>query len=236
MSTRVKQTLAVMAGVVIAIVMMLLGLWQMGSYEASTRDTSAERAAQPPTPLADAVSSDGVVQDVYGMRVTFRGQYLPEYQVSVGGESLWRVATAFRLVDGRYITVVRGALPSTDIERGVPAPPTGVLDAEGIFLAPDLPGPGGVATGADLATLRIQELAQEWPSPLIAGYVTLPAQESAAQGLDEASLVLPAMEGSPTHRGYALQWWVFAAGAIAFGVYTAAQIARDDRKRQVGAT
>lgn len=59
-----------------------------------------------------------------------------------------------------------------------------------------------------------------------------PCRESAAQGLDEAALVLPSLEGSPTHRGYALQWWVFAAGAIAFGVYTAAQFGKEDQKKK----
>ena len=89
-----------------------------------------------------------------------------------------------------------------------------------MFLAPDKSAEAS-SYGADLATLRVQELAQTWPSPLVGGYVTLSAADSAAQGLAEAPLLLPAAEGSPTHRGYALQWWVFAAGAIAFGVYTA---------------
>src|SRR5690606_13588355 len=113
--------------------------------------------------------------------------------------------------------------------------PAGVHDVEGIFLAPDLPAAAARTDAADLATVRIQALAQEWPPPLIAGHVTLPAAESAAQGLGEAAVVLPCMEGSPTQRGYALQWWVFAAGAIAFGVYTAGQFGKEDqRKKQQG--
>lgn len=232
MSTRTKQALAILVGVVIAIVMMLLGLWQMSSYEESTRDTSAERAAEAPTSLAAAVSEDGVVEDIYGKRVTFSGQYLPEHQVTVGMESPLRVLTGFEMEDGRYIAVVRGAIDSTGIEQGVPTAPVGPQDVEGIFLAPDLPATDARADEADLATVRIQELAQAWPSPLIAGYVTLPGAESEAQGLTEAALVLPSLEGSPTHRGYALQWWVFAAGAIAFGVYTAAQFGREEKKRQ----
>lgn len=231
MKARTKQTLAILAGLALAAVMMALGLWQMSSYEESTRDTSAERAAEAPSPLIDAVSADGVVEDIYGKRVTFRGEYLPEHQVTVGTSDTLRVLTAFELEEGRYIAVVRGALDSTDIEQGIPVAPFGPQDVVGIFLAPDLPADRNVAEGADLGTVRIQELAQAWPAPLIAGYVTLPAAESAAQGLGEAFLILPAMEGSPTHRGYALQWWVFAAGAIAFGVYTAIQVGKDDRKR-----
>ena len=234
MTTRVKQVLAVLAGIVLAVVMMLLGLWQMSSYEESTRDTSAERAAEPPTALVDAVSADGEVQDIYGKRVTFSGRYLPDYAALVGTREPLRVVTGFQLDDGRHLAVVRGSVDSTTVEHGVPAAPSGVQDLEGIFLAPDLPAAGAAAEGADLATLRVQELAQSWPSPLIAGYVTLPGAESAAQGLGEAALVLPSMDGSPTHRGYALQWWVFAAGAIAFGVYTAAQFGKEDRRKTSG--
>ena len=233
MSIRVKQTLAVLASLVVAGVMLLLGLWQMSSYEESTRDVSAERAAQAPVPLADQVSADGAVADVYARRVTLSGTYLPDYQALVGidnggrpcrGSSgdavncaLLRVTTAFRMSDDRVIAVVRGA-----VEPGstAPMPPSGTQDIVGVFLAPDKSAEAS-SYGADLATLRVQELAQTWPSPLVGGYVTLSAADSAAQGLAEAPLLLPAAEGSPTHRGYALQWWVFAAGAIAFGVYTA---------------
>lgn len=235
MSTRTKQVLAVLAGVALAVVMMALGVWQMSSYEESTRDVSAERAAEAPTPLTEAVSPDGVVQDIYGKRVTLTGEYLPQYQVTVGTSSPLRVLTAMELDDGRYLAVVRGALDVADADGAIPPAPSGEQQIEGIFLAPDLPATDATAVGAQLGSARIQELAQDWPAPLIAGYVTLPEADSSAQGLGTASLVLPTYEGSPTHRGYALQWWVFAAGAIAFGAYTAAQFGREERKRQAQA-
>ncbi|MBB1483049.1 SURF1 family protein [Tessaracoccus sp. MC1865] len=225
MSIRLQQTLAIAAGVVVALVMMWLGVWQMASYQESTRDVSAERAAEAPTPLSEAVASDGVVQDIYGKRVTFTGVYLPEYEVTVGSASPWRVLTLMETADSRYIAVVRGSVDATDASEGIPAPPQGTQSVEGIFLAPDLPEASRSAE-ADYHSVRIQELAQEWPSPLIAGYVTLPGAESEAQGLEEARLVLPTADGSPTHRGYALQWWVFAAGAIVFGLYSARELGK----------
>lgn len=226
MSVRLKQVLAVAAGLVVAVVMMWLGVWQMSSYEESTRDVSAERAAEDPTPLAEAVSADGAVEDIYGKRVVFTGVYQQEYEVTVGTMAPWRVLTLMELADGRYVAVVRGSLEPSEAAEGIPAAPQGTQDVEGIFLAPDLPAAAGGGPEADYSTVRIQELAQEWPSPLIAGYVTLPAEDSEAQGLREARLVLPTADGSPTHRGYALQWWVFAAGAIAFGVYSARQMGK----------
>lgn len=241
MSIRTKQTLAILASLVVAGVMLLLGLWQMASYEESTRNVSAERAAEAPVALADQVSDDGTVQDVYARRVTLSGTYLPEYEALIGTEAPWRVATAFRMSDGRTVAVVRGA-----VEPGatVPAPPAGEQDLVGVFLAPDksvtdaqspgeIPASPDDAAGdaPDLPTLRVQELAQTWPSPLIGGYVTLSATDSAAQGLAEAPLVLPEAEGSPTHRGYALQWWVFAAGAVAFGIYAARGFAKQEARK-----
>lgn len=227
MTLRTKQVLAVVAGVVVAGVMLLLGLWQMASYQESTRDVSVERAAEAPTPLADAVGSDGVIQDVYGKPVTLSGSYLPQHEATVGvdGEPS-RVVTALELLDGRHVAVVRGAVG----DDGVPAPPVGQQDITGIFLAPDMKADDPPAAGNDLASLRVQELAQRWPSPLIGGYVTLSEADSAAQGLAEAQVVLPDAEGSPTHRGYALQWWVFAAGAIAFGIYVARGFIEDEAK------
>lgn len=229
LSLRGKQFLSVLAGAVVALGMLGLGLWQMRTYEESTRDVSAERAAEPPSPLSEAVQADGTVADIYGRRVTFSGQFDAAHQVLVGQNDPWRVATAFRLDDGRYITVVRGAVaPNAE----VPAAPEGEQELEGVFLAPDLPSDGTGAMEADLPTLRVQELAQSWPNPLIAGYVTLPAAESAEQGLSEAPVVLPEAEGSATHRGYALQWWVFAAAAVAFGIYAARGFAKDEQKKQ----
>lgn len=228
MKLRTKQALAIVAGCVVAIAMMLLGLWQMDSYEESTRDVSAERAAEQPVSLAASVAEDGAIDDIYGHRVTLSGQFVPAYQVLVGESDPLRVATAFQLDDERYVVVVRGTV-SPGVEPT--APPAGEQALEGIFLAPDKPGEGSASVSADLPTLRVQQLAQEWPSPLIGGYVTLSADDSAAQGLGTAPLELPEREGSATHRGYALQWWVFAAGAVAFGAYAARGFAKDEAKK-----
>ena len=216
MGVRAKQVVAVVAGFVVAALMLLLGLWQMSSYQESTRDVSAERAAEDAVPLAESVAADGEIADVYGRRVTLSGAYTAD-EVLVGEEPPLRVVTAFRMDDGRHVAVVRGA-----VEPGVtvgPAP-AGPQEVTGVFLASDFAAEA-VAEGADLGSIRVQALAQEWPSPLVGGYVTLSEADSAAQGLAAAELVLPTAEGSATHRGYALQWWVFAAGAVAFGFYVA---------------
>ncbi|MHA6507939.1 SURF1 family protein [Tessaracoccus sp. Y1736] len=229
---RAKQAVAVTAGLVVAAVMLTLGLWQMSSYEESTRDVSAERAALEPVALAESVAESGEIDDVYGRQVTLTGAYTTD-EVLVGEQWPLRVVTAFEMDDGRHVAVVRGI-----VEQGAvaPAAPSGEQDVAGVFLSSDLPAES-VAVGADIGSLRVQALAQGWPSPLIGGYVTLPAEASTAQGLSAAPLVLPEAEGSATHRGYALQWWVFAAGAVAFGIYVARGFGKDaaDAKRLASA-
>lgn len=226
MGVRAKQSIAIVAGLVLAAIMVLLGLWQQASYEESTHDFSAERAALPAVPLAENVLDDGTIGDVYGRPVTLSGEY-EDGQALVGSEQPLRVVNPFRMDDGRVIAVVRGSTDGGDVAP----PPTGKQDLTAIFLAPDLPA-DETAEGADLGSVRVQVLAQNWPGPMIGGYLTLSEADSRAQGLQPAEALLPEAEGSATHRGYALQWWVFAAGAIAFGFYAARGIGKDEEKRR----
>jgi len=225
MTPRLRRVLIMLASAVVAAVMVILGLWQMHSYEESTRDVSAERAAEAPVVLEDQVSDDGTMSDIYGKPVTLTGVYLPADEVLVGTTDTLRVVTPVQLTDGRYVAVVRGSVEAGSV---VPPAPEGQQSFEGIFLASDKTSEDPATAGADMSTVRIQALAQDWPTPLLGGYVTLSEADSEAQGLDAASLTLPEAEGSATHRGYALQWWVFAAGAIAFGVYAARGVKDDD--------
>lgn len=226
MGLRLKQALAVTASLIVAGVMIGLGLWQMASYEQSTRDVSAERAAQPAVPLADSVDASGRVDDIYGRQVSATGVYQDD-QVLVGTKAPLRVVNGFRMADGRYVAVVRG---SVDDPGDVPPPPSGTVELKGIFLAADPQGEEGAAADADMPTVRLQALAQEWPYPLVGGYVTVSATEAETAGMKPAELVLPEAEGSATHRGYALQWWVFAVGALAIGLWSARQMAVASRR------
>ena len=56
---------------------------------------------------------------------------------------------------------------------------------------------------------------------MIPGYVTLNADGAQRFDLAPAKAELPEVEGSYMHQGYALQWWVFAAAAIAFSIVVA---------------
>lgn len=221
MSVRLKQILAVLGGILGAVVLLILGVWQMGRFEISMQDVAAQRAAMDVVELAPHVHEDGSVDDIYGRRVAATGEYLPEYQEIVGTSEA-RVVTAFQLDDGRHVAVVRGTVG----EGEASPPPSGAQAIEGVFTASDHPD-----SGQPQGSVRLQTLVQTWPTPLFSGYVTLVDAQSEAQGLAPASAELPQVEGTEMHRGYALQWWVFAAASVAFGIFLARQFRAAEDKR-----
>lgn len=229
MGVRGKQFLAVSVGVVVALVMIVLGVWQTNRYQASMEDVATQRLAEPPVVLADNVHPDGTIEDIYGRRVTLSGHFLPEVFVHVGTGQPMRYATAFQLDDGRHVAVVLGEGTSPVAPVGVSAAPT---DLVGVFTSSDPAVTGTVpddAPDGSIASLRLQGLVQTWPQPLMAGYVTVLPGDSVDYGLDPALVVLPEQEGTGMHQGYALQWWVFAGAAVVFSVIVARGFREDAR-------
>lgn len=222
MSLRARRGLTITVGVVIAFVMMGLGLWQMASFQRSIADIAGERAAQPSVSLSDNIRADGTIEDIYGRRVELVGTVVPDRELLVGTQWPLRVAVPFETTDGRIVPLVLGL---TDAPPGDLVIDAGArMDVEGVFTAGD--------TGAELtppldapegskSSLRLQELVQVWPQPMIAGYVTLDAENAKAFGFNPATAELPAARGTGMHQGYALQWWVFAAASVAFSIVVA---------------
>ena len=71
--------------------------------------------------------------------------------------------------------------------------------------------------------VRVAELAQTWPGPLVDGFVTLSPGDAERQGLEPATVRLPEGRGRLRNGAYAMQWWLFAG----FAVVMAVRIARD---------
>jgi len=94
----------------------------------------------------------------------------------------------------------------------VGTPPQGTLSQTGIFLPTEAGDERAVAAGS-YSSVRLPLIAQAWPQQVVPGFITLSADEAAAQGMRPATAVLPTGEGSLQNLGYALQWWVFAAFA-----------------------
>jgi surfeit locus 1 family protein len=220
MGVRARQWLIAVVGAVLTVAMLWLGLWQMRVFEDKENESAAARAGQPAVPLLDFVSADGTVGDIYGKPASVTGHYLPAQQARIRAEDgTVRVLTAFQVADGRVLAVVRGVLPAG--AATIPEPPAGELTQSGVFL-PSEEGSGQNDTGTELGTVRLAVLAQFWPQQLLPGFITLPAADSAAQGLATAVVALPSGSGSIQNIGYALQWWVFAA----FGAFMTVRFIR----------
>ena len=214
MTVRLKQLLVAVLGYGLALVFVFLGLWQMQVFESQKSDTTAQRAAEPARDLESNLT-EGKVGDLYGRRVRASGTYLPEQQYLVGTEQPLRVLTALRTDAGRTLAVVRGTVNGTTI----PAPPAGRQTVEGIILPSQSSVTGPPADGVPanaLGSVRMEQLVQLWPSPMLDGFVTLSAELSQQQGLGATEAPVPDVEGGRVrNQGYALQWWAFAGfGAI----------------------
>ena len=213
-------------GVVAATVMTWLGFWQLQVFTDQGNASVAARAQQPAVPLLDQVSADGTVGDIYGKPVSAAGRYLDEHQLVLGEDGTVRVLAAFQLPDGRVLPVVRGT-----IAKGTEAPPAPArtMIQAGIFLPSEPATDHPLATGYALGSVRLAQLAQLWPQPLMPGFITLDAETSAAQGLAPATVSLPSGEGSWRNSGYALQWWVFALFALGMSIRIARTMGRRSR-------
>lgn len=228
--TRLQQVMIVAVGVLLAAAMVLLGIWQLDVYHQQGAAASARRAAAPPVALTEAAPAGAAITDGFGRSVTFTGTYDPSLQLLVAnsdGRPGLRVLTGLRQADGSVVPVVRGLLPDpvasapSSTPPAAPAPPTEPVSQTGVLLPSEDsadPGPAG-----QLESVRLPLLAQDWPSPLVGGFVTLSAPDAQAQGLSPAVVALPESSGRLRNGAYAVQWWVFAA----FAVGMALRMARD---------
>ena len=208
-------------GAGLAAIMVLMGLWQLRVYERQGADVAVRRAAEAPVSLAAVATPGSAVRDGYGRSVSFAGRYEAEHQVLLavpGVTDRFRVVTLLRQDDGSAVAVVRGITTETSLP-----PPPGRQVQVGVLLPPDEASdhdPGGTTS-----SVRVTQLAQQWPGPLIDGFVTLSVADATAQGLEPAEARLPEARGRLRNAAYAGQWWLFAAFTLVMGV----RMARDLR-------
>ncbi|MCT1458047.1 SURF1 family protein [Aestuariimicrobium sp. p3-SID1156] len=210
---RLKRLLVLLVGVIIATIMVFLGLWQANTFRTQGAQANEERAALAPVPLPSKAHGTQVAE-LYGRQVTLTGEYLPEYQYYVGTKPPLSVVTAFRAKDGTVVAIVRGQVTSRETPS---SPPTGVVTQTGLLMPSQKDVTGDPSPGLPtprIPQVRLERLAQEWPAPLLNGYLTLGAEDATAQSLTPSQVVLPEGEGHQRNAGYALQWWVFAVFAL----------------------
>jgi surfeit locus 1 family protein len=220
--TRLKQALVLALGIGLAAVMVTLGFWQLEVYYRQGAAAAARRASAPPVPLNSVARPGASAIEGYGRSVAFQGTYDPALQLLVPAEDSagqFRVLTGLRQADGSVVAVVRGVVSSPN----APPPPGGTVHQVGVLMPTEEHVPETDLPSGQIASVRLPSLAQQWPGPLIDGFVTLSAADAASQGLAAASLELPEGQGRLRNVAYVGQWWLFAA----FTLFMAFRMARD---------
>jgi cytochrome oxidase assembly protein ShyY1 len=218
--------------VVLAIVMVGLGNWQLDRYhqKAAINDRIDAAARTAPVPVTEVLRPGQAPASAQRYtRVTATGRYDSAHEVIVRGRTLggrvgFEVLTPLVLPGGGALLVDRGWVAAGGGARDVPATPaapTGDVTVVGAVRLPER-AVGRVETlDGRLQVRRISptQLAGSLPYPVLGGYVT-----TEQDGLTPISVEY---EGTLQNGGYALQWWAFAALTLVGFGYLARRHARE---------
>ncbi len=221
-----------------AVVMVLLGNWQLYRYHERSAINDRIDAADTVTPVAltsilaapTRPSAAGAApgKDLAWTRITVTGSYDPAHEIqargrTVNGDVGYEIVTPLRLADGSAVLIDRGWVPpgaggSAIAPPQVPPAPTGPVTVVGqIHLSESRPTSIEHRDGRlDTRRISVPRIAHELPFAVYGAYVLLTAQTPAA---DPAFSAVPIdHEDSWQNGGYAVQWWLFAGMALfAFG-------------------
>ena len=219
-----RWILAVVVGVVLAVVFVRLGIWQLDRLdERKERNAlTEERMSAEPQTFDTLVAENGLDPEVLNLRpVVATGAYRPDLEFfsigrTVGDVTGTLVATPLELDDGSLLVVVRGIVPA---DTGGPpaegfATPlgqirvTGVLDDGEEPLRIGEPDPeGGILTS--LSRVDLGFIDQWIEGAVLPVYLTLVDQAPGNPAGDPIPIPPEELtEGS--HLGYAIQWFAFA--------------------------
>jgi cytochrome oxidase assembly protein ShyY1 len=219
-----------------AVVMVMLGNWQLSRYREraaiNDRIDTAERV--PPAALADVLPGAGGAPGKAGpppashavwTRATATGHYDDANTAlvrvrTVNGRVGFEVVTPLVLTDGTAVLVDRGWVPppageGATAQPAVPTAPSGVVTVVGRVRAPESAAGALDRRNGKIETRRIAvpQLAAELPYPTYGGYLLLDQQTPPA---DPAFSAIPIRhENDWQNGGYVVQWWIFAAMALA---------------------
>lgn len=211
--------------VVVAVVVFVnMGFWQLRRLE-ERRDFNSllrSRTTEAEIPVVEALQRYGPSQESLELRVvTAAGKYAPNEEVillarSYNGISGHHVVTPLYLDGERAIMVDRGWVPIDLDEPGekVFAPPPGPVNIVGVLrktevrgsFGPSIPSEGVVT---QVPRVDLERLDDQVAGELVPVYIQLLEQNPSQSGDLPRLVALPEpSEGS--HRGYAVQWFLFA--------------------------
>jgi surfeit locus 1 family protein len=216
---------------VLVIVMVNLGLWQLRRLDEREARNDAVRAreTQPAVPVAQA--DGGEWQPV---RAT--GEYDVDAQVLVRNRSLrgspgYHVLTPLVLPTGEALVVNRGFIPleTTGDAPMVPEPPAGSVTVDGRVRESQTRGRFGPrdpeeGTLTAMARADVARLQQQTAYPLLPFYVELESSSPSDPG-GPTPIPLPDLDSGP-HLSYAIQWFTFATLAVVGWVVVVRKTAR----------
>ncbi|MET0975457.1 MAG: SURF1 family protein [Leifsonia sp.] len=214
--------------VVFALVCVSLGFWQI-ARRAEARaeiDRIETNWNAEPVELADALPSlDSFEESQKYLPVTMTGVYLADEQRLARNRPRdqspgFEVLTPLQLADGSVFIVDRGWLPTgsrQDAPDVVPDAPEGEVTVVARLKAGEPHIAGRSASGNEVATIQLDDLAADLGEPTFTGaYGLLDSEVPAADSRPLAAQKPPLDEGP--HLSYAFQWFVFAIlGFIGFG-------------------
>ena len=219
---------------VLAVVMVGLGNWQLDRYhqKVAINDRIDAAAGAAPVPVTNVlVTGRAPSKEQRYTRVTATGRYDTANEIlargrTVDGQVGFEVITPLVLQNGAALLVDRGwvaAGANAAVVPDYPRAPSGEVTVTGAVRLPEHRIGAVERTDGRLQTRRINpgQLAGDLPYPVLGGYV------SAEQvGLRPVAVEY---EGTLQNGGYALQWWAFAALTLVGYVYLARRQAKENR-------
>ena len=206
--------------IVFALVSSGLGVWQFARRaealaEIAKIDANYDAA---PVPVAEALPElDAFTESQKWLPVTASGTYLADDELLVRNRPLninpgFEVLTPLRLDDGSIFVVNRGWLPTgqnQDAPDVVPEAPTGRVTVVARLKAGEPTLPGRTASGNEIATINLDDIARRLDAPTYTGAYGLLVSEDPPAAERPTAVVKPIRDEGP-HLSYALQWFVFA--------------------------
>ena len=220
------------------------GFWQWQRGEDRERDVEILRGNFSATPVAiDAIleSPTAPLASTDTWRpVTLEGRYVEDSTVllrnrPVSGSPAFHLLAPFTIdapgssFDGAVLVVDRGWVPLGQDAAGaasVPEPPTGDVSIEVRLRPAERESPRTAPPGQSHSIAPAPVLASTGlgTDSLVAQAYGSLVEESPAPAVVPGALDLPSTDFGP-HRSYAMQWWVFALGAlVGFGILASREL------------
>ena len=210
--------------ILFAVVCAGLGTWQLARRAEALSELAKIDANfdASPVPLANALPGlESFDESQKWMQVELTGTYLTEDELLVRNRPLninpgFEVLTPMRLEDGSVFIVDRGWLPTgakQDAPDVVPEAPSGVVTVVSRLKAGEPALAGRTASGNQIATIDLDDIAERLDMPTYTGAYGLMASEEPAPTERPVAVEKPVRDEGP-HLSYAFQWFVF--GILAF--------------------